>query len=84
MKIFDTLSEKQVEIEKNKKNINVFVCGLTVYDKSHIGHARTYLLFDALIKYIRSTGQKVFYLQNFFISTKNQCINVNIRFTYFA
>jgi len=64
MKIFDTLSEKQVKIEKNKKTLNVFVCGLTVYDKSHIGHARTYLVFDALIKYIRSTGQKVFYLQN--------------------
>lgn len=64
MKIFDTLSEKQVQIEKSKKNLNVFVCGLTVYDKSHIGHARTYLVFDALVKYIRSTGQKVFYLQN--------------------
>lgn len=42
----------------------MFVCGPTVYDYSHLGHARTYVVFDVLAKYLRSTGREVFYLQN--------------------
>jgi len=42
----------------------MFVCGPTVYDYSHLGHARTYVVFDVLAKYLRSTGKEVFYLQN--------------------
>lgn len=64
MKILDTLSEKKIELKKSKKAINLFVCGPTVYDYSHIGHARTYIFFDVFVKYLRSTGMKVFYLQN--------------------
>jgi cysteinyl-tRNA synthetase len=44
--------------------ISLFVCGPTVYDYSHLGHARTYVVFDVLVKYLRSTGKEVFYLQN--------------------
>ncbi len=46
------------------KRINFFVCGPTVYDLSHIGHARTYVSFDAFVKYLRLKGFDVFYLQN--------------------
>ncbi len=42
----------------------MFVCGPTVYDLSHIGHARTYIFFDVLAKFLRKLGYKVFYLQN--------------------
>lgn len=42
----------------------MFVCGPTVYDYSHLGHARTYVIFDVLAKYLRWTGKEVFYLQN--------------------
>jgi len=42
----------------------MFVCGPTVYDYSHLGHARTYVVFDVLAKYLRWTGKEVFYLQN--------------------
>lgn len=42
----------------------MFVCGPTVYDYSHLGHARTYVVFDVLAKYLRWTGEEVFYLQN--------------------
>lgn len=42
----------------------MFVCGPTVYDYSHLGHARTYVVFDILAKYLRWTGKEVFYLQN--------------------
>ncbi len=42
----------------------MFVCGPTVYDYAHLGHARTYVVFDVLAKFLRFTGLEVFYLQN--------------------
>ena len=47
-----------------KNRVNIFVCGPTVYDLSHIGHARTYISFDVMVKHLRSAGYDVFYLQN--------------------
>ena len=65
MRIYNTLSKKKEEIKPLKnKRINLFVCGPTVYDFSHIGHARTYIIFDCFAKYLKSRGFKVFYLQN--------------------
>ena len=46
------------------KKLKFFVCGPTVYDYSHIGHARTYVSFDVIVKYLRHRGINVFYLQN--------------------
>ena len=46
------------------KRVNLFVCGPTVYDFPHIGHARTYVFFDAFVKYLREQNFDVFYLQN--------------------
>ena len=42
----------------------MFVCGPTVYDHSHIGHARTYLAYDIIARYLRSKGFSLFYLMN--------------------
>jgi cysteinyl-tRNA synthetase len=42
----------------------MFVCGPTVYDHSHIGHARTYLAYDIIARYLRSKGYSLFYLMN--------------------
>jgi cysteinyl-tRNA synthetase len=42
----------------------MFVCGPTVYDQSHIGHARTYLAYDIIARYLRAKGHSVFYLMN--------------------
>jgi cysteinyl-tRNA synthetase len=42
----------------------MFVCGPTVYDESHIGHARTYLAYDIIARYLRAKGFNVFYLMN--------------------
>jgi cysteinyl-tRNA synthetase len=65
IKIFSTLSGKKEIIKPIKgKKINLFVCGPTVYDYSHIGHARNYIIFDAFVKYLRSQKFDVFYLQN--------------------
>ncbi len=65
IKIYNTPSGKKDLLKplKNKK-INLFVCGPTVYDFSHIGHAKTYIVFDCFAKYLKYSGFNVFYLQN--------------------
>ena len=75
LKLYNTLSRKKEELKtlgrrpatgeaRQKGKINFFVCGPTVYDFSHIGHARTYTTFDMIVKYLRHKGYEVFYLQN--------------------
>lgn len=64
MQILDSLTGKKVELENKNKEIKLFVCGVTPYDYPHIGNARTYLSFDIIVRYLRSAGFKVFYLQN--------------------
>lgn len=65
VKIYNTLSGKKEVIKPLKgKQINFFVCGPTVYDFSHIGHARSCIIFDCFVKYLKFMGFKVFYLQN--------------------
>ncbi len=63
MKILDTLSTKEHEI--SAKNIRIYLCGVTVYDESHIGHARTIIVFDTLRRYLESKGNSVNFVQNF-------------------
>ncbi len=65
LKVYNTLSKKK-EIFRPKKDarVSLFVCGPTVYDYPHIGHARTYIVFDMIAKYLKEKGYKVFYLQN--------------------
>ncbi len=65
LKLYNTLSrKKEIFRSKKAKKINMFVCGPTVYDFSHIGHARTYIVFDVITKYLREKKFDVFYLQN--------------------
>jgi cysteinyl-tRNA synthetase len=66
MKLYNTLSREKEEFPEpdKQKKINFFVCGPTVYDDPHIGHARTYIFFDFFAKYLRARGYDVFYLQN--------------------
>ena len=65
MKLFNTLSGKKEEVERPEgRPLNIFVCGPTVYDAAHLGHARTYIAFDALVRFLRAEGWQVFYLQN--------------------
>ena len=65
MELYSTLS-RTVEpfATLHPDRVTLFVCGPTVYDYSHLGHARTYVVFDVLTKYLRLTGKEVFYLQN--------------------
>ncbi len=65
LRIFDTLSGELKALPKSPDGeTRMFVCGPTVYDYSHIGHARTYLMFDAFAKYVASRGNQITYLQN--------------------
>src|SRR3989344_5605541 len=65
LKIYNTLRRKKETFKPiSKGKINLFVCGPTVYDNSHLGHAKTYVQFDFIVRFLRETGNKVFYLQN--------------------
>jgi len=65
MKIYNTLTGRKEKLIKPKgRPLQLFVCGPTVYDHSHIGHGRTYLAFDIFVRYLRFLGWRIFYLQN--------------------
>lgn len=59
-----TKEKEQVPASDSKKGLELFVCGPTVYDYVHLGNARTYASFDMIVKYLRFSGMRVFYLQN--------------------
>ncbi|MDP3725139.1 MAG: cysteine--tRNA ligase [Nanoarchaeota archaeon] len=64
MLIYDSLSGKKQLLKKARKPLRLFVCGPTVYDDSHLGHARTQIAFDIIVRYLRHQGWKLRYLQN--------------------
>ncbi len=64
MQLQDTLSNKEQTLDISKK-IKIYLCGVTVYDESHIGHARTIIVFDVLRKYLESKKVEVEFIQNF-------------------
>ncbi|MFZ2472621.1 MAG: cysteine--tRNA ligase [Methanothrix sp.] len=65
MLINSTMSgKKETFLPIHDSRVNLFVCGPTVYDNSHIGHARTYIFFDVVARYLKYIGYSVFYLQN--------------------
>ncbi|MEK6929737.1 MAG: cysteine--tRNA ligase, partial [Thermoproteota archaeon] len=64
MKLQDTLSNSEQMLDISKK-VKIYLCGVTVYDESHIGHARTIIVFDVLRKYLESKGIEVNFVQNF-------------------
>ncbi len=65
LRIFNTISG---ELEEFKplidKQVGVYVCGPTVYDWAHLGHARTYIAFDVIVRWLEFRGYKVLYIQN--------------------
>src|SRR3989338_8265026 len=63
--LYNTLTRKKEAFHPREgKQVKLFVCGPTVYDYSHIGHARTYVAFDVIARYLRQQGYAVTYLQN--------------------
>ena len=65
LKLRNTLSRKKEVFKPLKeKTVNLFVCGPTVYDHAHLGHAKSYIQFDVIARFLRHQGYQVFYLQN--------------------
>ena len=65
LEVYNTLTRQKEKFRPiNENRVNIFVCGPTVYDLSHIGHARTYAAFDIIVRYLRFKGYSVFYLMN--------------------
>ncbi len=62
--VYNTMTRQKEQLKVRNNKIKLFVCGPTVYDYSHIGHARTYIAFDVIVRYLKSRGYSVFYLQN--------------------
>ena len=65
LQIFNTLTRKKeifVPLEENK--VKMYVCGMTVYDYCHLGHARVLVSFDVIVRYLRSKGYDVNYVRN--------------------
>ena len=65
LKIHNTLS-KQKELFKpiTPGKVKMYVCGITIYDYSHIGHARTFVSFDTIARYLRFSGYDLTFVRN--------------------
>lgn len=65
MKLYNTLTKIKEELQPiYGKKINIYVCGLTVYDSVHLGHAKLYISFDVIIRYLKFLGYQVTYVRN--------------------
>ncbi|MGQ0638487.1 MAG: class I tRNA ligase family protein [Nitrososphaerota archaeon] len=57
LKLFNTFSLKKEDFEPfDKPNVKIFICGPTLYDYTHLGHARIFLTYDLLCRYLKSQG----------------------------
>ena len=63
--LYNTLTREKARFKPLEEGkVGLYVCGITVYDLSHMGHARTYLAFDVLVRYLRHLGYEVNYVRN--------------------
>jgi cysteinyl-tRNA synthetase len=64
VKLYNTLSRKLETLNPQGDEISIYVCGITPYDTTHLGHAFTYTSVDTFIRYLESKGKKIRYVQN--------------------
>ncbi len=66
LRIFNTLTKREEEFRPiDDKKVKMYVCGVTVYDDIHMGHARSIIVFDMIARYLRYRGYNVTHLTNF-------------------
>jgi len=65
LRLYNTLTRRYDELDITNDTVKIYLCGVTVYDDSHIGHARTIIIFDILHRYLKSKGYNVKFIQNF-------------------
>ncbi|MCJ7645984.1 cysteine--tRNA ligase [bacterium] len=64
--VYNTLTRKKEEFKpRSPGRVKMYVCGTTPYDQCHLGHARCYVVFDVIRKYLEYKGYEVIYVQNF-------------------
>ena len=65
LKLYNSLTRRKEEFKPAKKGmVGIYVCGPTVYGHAHLGHAKSYVSFDVLVRYLRYLGYSVTYVQN--------------------
>ena len=66
LRVYNTLQgKKETFVPITENRVNMYVCGPTVYDTSHIGHARSVVVFDTIYRWLMKTGYEVTYVRNF-------------------
>ncbi|RLB06683.1 MAG: cysteine--tRNA ligase [Deltaproteobacteria bacterium] len=66
LKVYNTITQRKEEfIPLRKGRVGMYVCGVTVYDLCHIGHARSAVVFDVIYRYLKYKGYEVTYVRNF-------------------
>jgi L-cysteine:1D-myo-inositol 2-amino-2-deoxy-alpha-D-glucopyranoside ligase len=64
MQLYNTQSRRTERFTARDGAVGIYVCGVTPYDTTHVGHAFTFLTFDVLIRHLRASGLRVTYVQN--------------------
>src|SRR5471030_59474 len=65
LKIYNTLARRKEEfVPIEPGRARMYVCGMTVYDYCHLGHARVMVVFDMITRWLRASGLKVTYVRN--------------------
>src|SRR5512146_124483 len=64
MELFNTLTQRIEPLHPHGNEVTLYVCGVTPYDTTHLGHAAINVYYDTLIRFLRSEGQVVNYVQN--------------------
>ena len=63
--LYNSLTRKKEKfVPVHNDRVGIYVCGPTVYNHSHIGHGKSYVSFDTIVRFFRFVGYKVLYVQN--------------------
>ncbi len=65
MRLFNTATGKKEDFVLDSKNLGLYICGPTVYSDTHLGHAKSYVSFDVLKRWLGYRGYEVRHIQNF-------------------
>ena len=62
LSLYDTADQRIKPVDTSGEEVGMYVCGITPYDSTHLGHAATYLTFDLVYRQLLANGHKVHYL----------------------
>ena len=66
LRLYNTATgKKETFLPMHQGRVGIYVCGVTVYDLCHVGHARSAIVYDVLVRYLRAKGLEVTYIRNF-------------------